>query len=155
MKGDKGRTVRERFYEFVNPEPNTGCWLWDGNWTCKGYGKFGYKGGNNLAHRASYEIHVKEIPEGLWILHSCDVPCCVNPEHLFLGTQQDNVDDMERKGRGRHPRGEAHGRAKLTENQVRDIRTDVRSQRFLAELYGVSPLIISLTRRRKIWKHVI
>jgi hypothetical protein len=155
MKGDKGRTDEERFFEFVHPEPNSGCWLWDGHLNEHGYGKFGYKGQNGLAHRASYDMHVEPVPEGLWVLHKCDVPCCVNPEHLFLGTQQDNIDDMHAKKRERHPIGMAHGRAKLTEDDVRAIRADIRSQAQLSKLYGVTKTNIYSIKRRETWKHVV
>jgi hypothetical protein len=155
MKGDKGRTAEERFFEFVHPEPNSGCWLWDGHLNANGYGKFGYKGENGLAHRASYDMFVAPIPEGLHVLHRCDVPCCVNPEHLFPGTQDDNVKDMEQKKRSHHPGGVDHGRAKLTEDDVRNIRADARSQNQLARLYGVIKTNIRAIKRREIWKHVL
>jgi len=98
----KRKTIEERFWLYVNPEPNTGCWLWDGYLDGRGYGRLG-KGGRSGgligAHRFSWELCNGSIPEGLSVLHKCDIPICVNPEHLFIGTQQDNIDDMIKKGR--------------------------------------------------------
>jgi len=80
------------------PEPMSGCWLWTGRYITTGYGAL--KGGvTQLAHRAMWRAHHGEIPRGLFVLHRCDVRCCVNPAHLFLGTAQDNTKDMVRKGR--------------------------------------------------------
>lgn len=96
----------ERFMNFVEFEPNTGCWLWTGHCEKHGYGLFrvGLKSENTegmvQAHRFSYEHFVGTIPEGSNVLHSCDNPPCVNWEHLSIGTQQNNCDDMFLKGRG-------------------------------------------------------
>lgn len=96
------RSVVDRLWEKVIK--GEGCWLWTGAKSEKGYGNIFKKRGNGrtavMVHRVSYEIHFGEIPEGLFVLHRCDVPACVNPSHLFLGTAQDNVDDMIAKGRG-------------------------------------------------------
>ena len=82
-------------------EPNTGCWLWAGR-LVEGYGIFTLNHRDNqLAHRASYEHFVGPIPQGLFVLHKCDVRSCINPDHLFIGTHADNMADMKRKGRGR------------------------------------------------------
>src|ERR1700761_3720809 len=112
--GKKGRSLEERFFDSVMPEPNSGCWLWVGSLNENGYGTIGVAYKTQLAHRVSYRLHVGPIPDGLNVLHKCDVPCCVNPDHLFPGTQETNVIDMENKGRALHYEGEAHGRAKLT-----------------------------------------
>ncbi len=86
------------------PEPNSGCWLWGAYCMTNGYGTFCPGNGRRvLAHRASFELYVAPIPEGLLVLHRCDVRCCVNPNHLFLGTQADNIHDMWAKGRGSKP----------------------------------------------------
>lgn len=102
-------------------EPS-GCWQWTGAATTLGYGKLCYRGRQCLAHRLSYEHHVGPIPTGMLVLHSCDVPGCVNLAHLFLGTPRDNMQDMARKGRQVGPRGERHRSAKLTEEDVRTMR---------------------------------
>jgi len=90
----------EKFLSRIIPEPNTGCWLWEGGSRGgKGYGQFNPRGKNFAAHRFSYQLHVGEIPKGLSVLHKCDTPACVNPEHLFLGTQTDNMRDRAAKKR--------------------------------------------------------
>lgn len=92
---------QERFDAAYIPEPNSGCWLWLRvlNKKDDGYGTLRLNGICQSAHRVSWVLHRGTIPEGLWVLHRCDVPSCVNPDHLFLGTHQDNVDDKMRKGR--------------------------------------------------------
>lgn len=86
--------------ELVEPEPNSGCWLWPGD-TLKGYGRVSYIGTRQAAHRVSWLIHRGLIPEGLFVCHKCDVKLCVNPDHLFLGTQVDNMQDWTKKGKNR------------------------------------------------------
>ena len=107
------------------------------------------------AHRVSYEYHKGKIPDGLIVRHKCDVRCCVNPDHLEIGTHQDNSDDMVK--RQRSSRGEKHCRAQLTESQVRWIREALRGgegrQRIAAAL-GVSANIIHLIANGKSWRHV-
>lgn len=96
----------KRFMKFVEPEPNTGCWLWLGGCDRNDYGAFriGSRLDNSdkmvCSHRFSYETFIGPIPEGMKVLHKCDNPPCVNWEHLFLGTQQVNGTDMASKGRG-------------------------------------------------------
>jgi hypothetical protein len=129
-----------RFWELVTKEgplhPLHGrCWVWIRHPTKEWYIN-GYKRGNIRAHRLSWIIHFDEIKDNLLVLHKCDNPSCVNPEHLFLGTHKDNSKDMVSKGRGRgwfnsmgHPfksnpelnRGENHPNCKLTNNQVLEI----------------------------------
>ena len=86
-----------------------------------GYGEIGDGKKIRKGHRVAYEAFVGQIPDGAFVLHRCDNPLCVNPEHLWLGNNADNMRDMESKGRAKHPKGEYHGRAKLTEVQVREI----------------------------------
>lgn len=87
-------TLRERFDRQYEAEPNTGCWLWTGAFLASGYGVL-------KAHRASVLLHHGPFDDALWVLHKCDTPACVNPDHLFLGTALDNARDRVRKGRGR------------------------------------------------------
>lgn len=91
----------KRFWERVSKQDN-GCWLWTGHTNPRGYGVIAVNGTMWLAHRYSYQLHTGSIPDKLFVCHKCDVPSCVNPDHLFLGTHQDNMDDMAAKGR---PRG--------------------------------------------------
>ena len=95
-------SLRERFERKFMPEPISGCWIWTGslNKRHNGYGQIRIGDGKPLlAHRASYELHIGTIPDGMCVLHKCDVPCCVNPNHLFLGTHADNMRDCHSKGR--------------------------------------------------------
>lgn len=95
--------VTKRLLRHCIPEPNSGCWLWTG--TLKkpvrglGYGHFRVSGKTKVAHRVSWEIFRGPIPDGLCVCHKCDVSICVNPDHLFLGTRLDNIEDMVAKGR--------------------------------------------------------
>jgi len=103
-----------------------------------------------LAHRASYQSYIGEIPEGLNVLHRCDVPSCINPDHLFLGTTQDNVDDKVNKNR--QSKGSGHGRSKLTNDQVLAIRTDIRPHKDIAKDYGLSRKYVNDIKSRRYWK---
>src|SRR5580692_2166289 len=148
-----------------------GCWPWGGNHNAHGYGflVIGGRGKRVLAHRFSYEMHKGLIPTGLFVLHACDNPPCVNPAHLFLGTHKDNTRDSMEKGRHSPPprspdhfsntekwkRGEEHYCAKLTENEVKSIRISAEGPRALARHFGVSKSLIYAIKKRTVWKHVI
>lgn len=134
-----------------------GCWLWIGGCCQKGYGSVRIGGATVGLHRVSYEAHKGPIPSGLFVLHSCDVRCCVNPEHLRLGTNSENMLDMYRKGRCQRLRGEEHPLAKLSTLQVveiRSLRASGVSVRNLASRYGVDDSLIGLIAKRRIWRHV-
>ena len=92
------------FYNRITPEPNTGCWLWNGPYV----DRYGGWGRHDYAHRKSYRMH-KGYLEDLQVLHKCDIPICVNPAHLFLGTQYDNMADMTQKGRRKSGRKKKRG----------------------------------------------
>lgn len=152
--GGKLGTPAERFPQFYIPEPNSGCWLWLGALDHKGYGQFYYPPQNMVrAHIVSWELH-RGARLGLHVLHSCDMRCCVNPEHLRLGTHQDNMDDREARQRRAPPKGSKNGRATLTEAQVIAIRNDPRWRRFVAADYGVSVQIVTSIKNRTTWKHL-
>lgn len=150
----------EEFARFVSPEPNTGCHLWTGSYDKHGYGRkmlgVGAKARRPvLAHRISYEIHVGPIAPGLVVLHRCDVPACVNPAHLSVGTSAENSADMKRKGRS--PRGERQASARLTEDNVREIRSRVANgtpQREVAAAFGVARSTLSQIVSKQRWGHV-
>lgn len=151
--------LTERFYRYVGPVTGTGCILWTGAVSIGGYGIIGSgiaKGDYVYANRLSYEIFIGPIPESLFALHRCDNPPCVNPFHLFLGTHLDNARDKVAKGR--QPKGENHGRAKLTDERVLAIREryyrgDV-GQEQLASDNGVSINTIARIVNHRNWTHL-
>lgn len=89
----------DRFMDSVMPEPMSGCWLWLGGCTSVGYGAISHGGVQQLAHRVAFELFRGCIPSGMVVCHKCDTRACANPDHLFVGTQQDNINDMKAKGR--------------------------------------------------------
>jgi len=96
----ENKSTTERFEDKYEPVTESGCWLWTGALSDhRGYGRFFIKGKNEMAHRASYMIHVGNIPDGLIIRHECDNPYCVNPNHLIAGTHKDNSEDMVKRDR--------------------------------------------------------
>jgi hypothetical protein len=149
------RTLQERFNAKYVPEPNSGCWLWLGALMPNGYGRFEMHRFDEYAHRASWILHRGAITDGLYVLHKCDIPSCVNPDHLFLGTQQDNLDDCRMKGRTR--RGAQVWNAKLDDDKVRAIRKLLSlgvSQQAIADKFGVHQIKISHIARGISWRHV-
>jgi hypothetical protein len=152
-------TLERRFHEKVHREPMTGCWLWGGALTPKGYGQI--RGDGPLhkrlgAHAVSWELHVGPIAPGLFVCHKCDVRWCVNPEHLFVGTVQDNVDDMWTKGRARPVFGEAASQAAFTDDDVRGIvarRLRGDAVRDIAEDAGVTIGTVYHILSGRTWRH--
>lgn len=137
------------------PQPN-GCVLWGGG-KSSGYGYISIEGGLKMrAHRFAWVLRHGEIPDGLRVCHRCDVPGCINVDHLFLGTDADNSSDKIAKGRLRTGTslGEKHGCAKLTDAQVAEILRTTEAARIVAARYGVSRSAIALIREGKTWKHV-
>lgn len=127
------------------------CWVWTGSRTSFGHGTFYPRDGGPVrinAHRRSWEMHFGAIPEGLFVLHHCDNPPCVRPDHLFLGTQADNMQDALSKGRydrTLRARGEQNGQARLTADDVRAIRVELskgRTSYSIAPDFGVNPATI-------------
>lgn len=144
----------ERFWSKV--DKSGGCWEWTAHKDRHGYGRI-YKGGRQaLAHRVVYELINGVIPDGLCVCHRCDNRSCVRPNHLFLGTNRENIDDMIKKGR--MLKGEQHGRAKLTNEEVFQIRNGANSgvkQKTLARDHHVSKQLISRIVNGDLWKHLI
>lgn len=115
------RPLAERFWEKVAKRDDDACWLWTANQDARGYGRFAVSRCNiRLSHRVAWELLNGTIPEGLRVLHTCDNPPCVNPDHLFVGTAKENTRDMVRKWR--HAHGERHGHATLTDEIVLEMR---------------------------------
>lgn len=147
---------KNRILRNVDVDEHTGCWNWKRSLNTGGYGNTGARRGEMAAHRLSYVLFVGNIPEGAWVLHRCDNRRCCNPDHLFLGSRQDNMDDMVAKGRS--SRGESRRGHKLTGSDVVDIRSRYAdgsaNQQRLADEYGVTNQTISSIVRGKKWKHV-
>lgn len=148
----------DRFDARLEPELNSGCLLWPGAQDDDGYGRFyPAPGVTYLAHRYAYERANGPIPPFLCICHKCDVRQCVNPDHLFLGTRNDNTQDMIAKGRANKAKGERNCNAKLTEADVVAIRAALaggESGRSLARQYSLTDAAISAIKKRVNWRHV-
>lgn len=153
-----GLSLSERFERYVFPEPNTGCWLWGGCLNSMNYGLLRVGKTMKLAHRISYELHCAPVLDTLKVLHKCDFPPCVNPEHLFVGTMADNTADMVRKNRcsrlGMSMPSESNAAAKLTVQKVIEIRDAAGTQYEIALRFGVAQGTVSNIRRRKTWRHL-
>lgn len=134
------------------PEPNSGCWLWAGATTKAGYGLISVKNKRNYVHRLSYQINCHEIPENMCILHKCDTPSCCNPDHLSIGSIQDNNSDMVKKRR--HCLGEKQGKSKLLAKDVLEIRKSNKPLIELAKTYNVSIAAVCQAKSGKRWGHL-
>ena len=146
------RNTIELFHTRYKINPRTQCWEWTANRHAQGYGVWRYKGKQLLAHRFSAEQYIGSI-EGKVVCHHCDNPCCVNPSHLFIGTQQDNVSDMMSKGRAAF--GANSNSNKLTEQDALDIRADTTTpKKELAKQYKVTYNAIRDIHTRRTWKHI-
>jgi hypothetical protein len=159
------KSITERFFEKVDKTPGLGpngdCWDWVGAKTDKGYGNFILfdNGPWMVATRFSYAFHGYKIPVGMFMCHTCDNRACVNPAHLFPGTQQDNIDDMHRKGRHtQYERsGERNPKAKLTKDQVLYIRAcnkSGESSPSISKRMGISYSTVREIIRRDTWRHI-
>jgi len=156
----KAIPIQQRFAEKVVLIPFSDCHFWTGS--TKKFGHGALSSGNNtwvFAHRFSYEMKNGPVPEGKFVLHHCDNPACVNPEHLYVGDKKDNAKDRENRNRGNHASGVSHGRSKLSASQVRDIRdefdTGKYSFRQLGKIYGVDGKSIADIVDYRNWSNVL
>ena len=143
-------SFEERFEQGYEPVTESGCWIWTKATSSAGYGQIYKDGRVQYAHRLSYEMHFGEIPKGLMVCHKCDNPACINPAHLFIGTNADNMADMVKKDRSNR-KGESNPANKLTKEQVLSIRQDSRTTQAIANDYGVVRHTIGDIKRGKIW----
>lgn len=156
------KTPEERFWTHVQkegpvaPRLGTRCWIWTAN-SLNGYGRLKVNGEMVWAHRMSWQFAHGEVPAGMFVLHQCDNPPCVNPDHLFIGSKLDNARDRDAKCRRAAPIGVLNGRAKLTEDDVlkiRQRRSEGAKRKQLAQDFGVSLAAIKHVLGKSTWNHV-
>lgn len=153
--------LREAFNLRYRIEQATGCWIWTGDKT-RGYGYYqigkwrradgSYDRHRDYAHRISWELHRGTIPDSIEVCHRCDVPLCVNPAHLFLGSHADNQADMAAKGRS--AQGERQGRARLKEAAVREIMASTETGESIGRRFGVTTQTVNDIRCGRTWAHL-
>lgn len=135
-----------------------GCWICFAGGVNSRYGTIWYNGSNISCHRASWLVHKGPIPEGLHVLHTCDVKGCIAPDHLFIDTEVDNMQDKHRKGRNDPRQGSLNPAAYLNEEKVREIKYFIEhsglTQKRIAEHFGVTQSVISNIKNGITWNHV-
>ena len=145
--------LEERFFSKV--EKGDSCWEWVASKYHDGYGAYYFNGKQGRAHRVSWEMKNGEIPENMYILHRCNNRTCVNPKHLYLGTHQDNMNDLARAGT---LKGIGHPSAKVTEREVRTIRhlweKKIYTQIKIAEMFNISHKTVNGITTNTNWKHI-
>lgn len=149
----RGATLAEKVEAYSVQVPISGCWIWARSLGPTGYGQLFNGRQMEGAHRCSWKAFVGAIPDDLDVLHRCDVRCCVNPHHLYLGTHQQNMDDMMQRGRNVALPGESNGFAKLTDEQVAQIAaayaTGKHTQKCIAKEFGCSQQLVSIIVRKE------
>lgn len=147
--------IKERILRNIEIFPS-GCWIWKSFKSKSGYAEITWKGEKKRTNRISFEVFKDKIPTGMYVCHTCDNPLCVNPDHLYIGTHQDNIDDKLKKGR--QSKGKEIGRSKLDEEKVNEIRRIAEKEEFsherIGEIFGVSQSCISRIVKRLTWKHI-
>ena len=142
------RGWREPFEDCYKIDRKTGCWLWQRAMMLNGYGQKWHRGKFDGAHRVSWMIYKGSIPEGVYVLHKCDVKACVNPAHLFLGTQSDNLRDMSIKGRTTSCFTKADVR------QMKAMRMNGKTFSAIGTIFGVEKSTIHAIVSGKSWRHI-
>lgn len=148
---------RERLEKFTKINPDTECWIWAGSKNKKGYGQIHFEGKTRIAHRVSYEINIGGIPKNILVCHSCDNPSCINPSHLFLGTNLDNSNDKFSKGRGRALIGQENGNSKLSTDEVIKIKSMLKnneSSYSIARKFNVKGETVLSIKNKLTWSHI-
>lgn len=151
------KTLLERFEEKFIPVTESGCWIWTAYTNADGYGQINADNRMKKAHRVSWELYNGVIPDSMCICHKCDTPSCVNPNHLFLGTHTENIQDMFLKGRADLKHGSKHGRTELSEEDVISMRKKCNEgtpQQYFADKHGINKGTVSKIILRKTWRHV-
>lgn len=147
------KSVAQRFEENIFHSPD-GCWYWLGAPQFTGYGTIRKNSVSISAHRLSYEFYKGPIPDGLWVLHTCDNKLCVNPDHLYAGTHAQNTLDAVSRGRFNPAKGSKHCCAKVNEVDVLEIRASKKTTKELAKIYNIGERAILLIKDRTNWKHI-
>ena len=148
-------TEHQRLERHIERLPESGCWIWMGCFDKDGYGRIRKKYSKSLirAHRWSWELFNGKIPHGLWVLHKCDTPSCVNPYHLFLGTHTDNMRDCAKKKRFNQV-GSNNRATHLTDEDIIKIREDKRMYKFIGKDYNLAVSTICCIKKRRNWGHI-
>ena len=142
----------QRFWEKVRK--TDGCWEWTGSYRGNGYAALNLFNRSVSAHRLAYELLVGKIPQGKHVLHKCDNPACVNPDHLFIGTHADNMADKKEKGRAPSMPGEENPAAILTKEQAMEVKRRAKNgerQIDIAAEFGISQPTVSAIKLGRIW----
>ena len=156
-------TIEDRFWSKVDKGSADGCWEWTGNKHKFGYGTISIDGRPRATHRVSWEIHNGNIPEGTGyhgtcICHKCDNPSCVRPEHLFLGSVQENNNDMVKKGRRSSQKGANNPRSKINSTQARVIRRhanrNLMTHKEIGSIFSISSSSVAGIKSLRRWAHV-
>ena len=155
LKTLKSIHPKKRIWFCSKADAKTGCWIWQKGKDKDGYGQFTFKNKHFRAHRVAYRLFVGKIPKGMFVLHKCDTPSCVNPAHLFLGTNDDNMADMVEKER--QQKGIEKENSKLTDDQVREIKKRLLGTETISDIardYPIDRKVVSRIKAGKTWKHI-
>ncbi len=148
----KRKPLLEKIEQNTIRLPESGCWIWMSTIEKTGYGRVCSGKKPFYAHRVSYEQKYGSIPNGMMALHHCDVKSCVNPDHIFIGTQQENM--IDKVSKNRQAKGASHGNAKLTEDQAREIKFSSETSIKLAAKFNYPASMIREIKNGNLWKHL-